>query len=74
MSRNGDRPGFDGLAQAVTGWLKEPTAQGLVDAEGHMTKEEVTKFLEQLFNITDPDMVDVVWDEMELIRKKKGEC
>jgi len=39
--------------------------------KGKMTKQEVRVMLKALFNITDEDSIDIVWDEMEQIRKKK---
>jgi len=41
-----------------------------------MTKEEVRVMLKALFQFTDEATVDIVWEEMEEIRKKKdeGEC
>jgi len=43
-------------------------------APKHMTKEEVRTMLKALFNITDEASIEVVWEEMEEIRKKKEEC
>lgn len=50
-------------------------SSGVVTKKGRMTKDEVRDWLKMLFNITDEASVDLVWEEMERIRKKKdGEC
>jgi len=38
-----------------------------------MTKNEVRVVLKALFNLTDEEKVDLVWEEMEEIRRKKEE-
>jgi len=66
----------DGMLEAMESKWRSNGEAVRDPGPGPMTKEEVRTMLKALFNITDDMSVDVVWEEMEEIRKKKeeGEC